>query len=100
MAGADFTRLCARDVFMSCLIGVVLAVTGCGFELPESAVQPFLMGRGEGLELDTDSVRPGPAYDGALNEDRDLIFMDVEQEIHLHSSGGSKGAFKPTAFAR
>ena len=85
---------------MSCLIGMVLAVTGCGFELPESAVQPFLMERGEGLELDTDSVRPGPAYDGALNEDRGLIFMDVEQEIHLHSSGGSKGAFKPTAFAR
>ncbi len=29
---------------MSCLIGVVLAVTGSGFEVPEGAVQPFLMG--------------------------------------------------------
>lgn len=29
---------------MGCLIGVVLAVTGFGFELPESVVQPFLMG--------------------------------------------------------
>jgi len=25
------------EVFMSCLIAVVLAVTGCGFELPEGA---------------------------------------------------------------
>lgn len=85
---------------MSCLIGVVLAVTGCGFELPESVVQPFLMGRGEGLKLDADPVCPGPAYDGALNEDRGLVFRDIEQKIHLHSGGGSKGAFKPTAFAR
>jgi len=100
VAGADFTRLCARDVFMSCLIGVVLAATGCGFELPESAVQPFLMGRGEGLKLDANPVCPGPAYDGALNEDWSLVFRDVEQEIHLHSRKGSEGAFDPTSFAR
>jgi hypothetical protein len=31
-------------VLRSCLIGVVLAVTGSGFEVPECAVQPFLMG--------------------------------------------------------
>ena len=57
VAGADFTRLCARDVFMSCLIGVVLAATGCGLELLEGAVQAFLMGRGEGLKLYPDPVR-------------------------------------------
>jgi len=34
--GAHPDRLVrARDGLMSCLIGVVLAVAGCGFELPE-----------------------------------------------------------------
>jgi len=42
---------------MSCLIGVVLAATGCGLELLEGAVQAFLMGRGEGLKLYPDPVR-------------------------------------------
>jgi hypothetical protein len=75
-------------------------VTGSGFEVPEGAVQPFLMGRSEGLKLDADPVRTGPTYNGALNEDRGLVFRDKEQKINLHSGGGSKGAFKPTAFAR
>ena len=100
MAGADFTRLCARDVLMSCFIGVVLAATGCGFELPESAVQPFPMGRGEGLKLYSYPVRAGPTYNGALDQNWDLCLGEIEQKIHLHSRGGSKGAFKPTAFAR
>ena len=85
---------------MSCLIGVVFTATGCGFELPESAVQPFLMGRGEGLKLSPDPMRAGPAYNGALDQNWDLCFGEIEQKIHLHSRGGSKGAFKPTAFAR
>jgi hypothetical protein len=42
---------------MSRLVGVVLAVTGCGFELLEGVVQPFLMGRGEGLKLNADPMR-------------------------------------------
>ena len=42
---------------MSCLVGVLLAVTGCGFELLDGVVQPFLMGRGEGPELNADPVR-------------------------------------------
>jgi hypothetical protein len=34
--GAHADRLArVRDVLMGCLIGVVLAVAGCGFELPE-----------------------------------------------------------------
>ena len=58
------------------------------------------MGRGEGLKLYPDPVRAGPAYDGALDQNRDLCFGEVEQEIHFHSGEGSKGAFKPTSFAR
>ena len=100
MAGADFTRPCARDVFMSCLIGVVLAATGCGLELLEGAVQAFLMGRGKGLKLYPDPVRAGPTYNGPLDQNWDLCFGEIEQKIHLHSRGGSKGAFKPTSFAR
>jgi hypothetical protein len=41
---------------MSGLFGVKSAVTGCGFELMDGAVQPFLMGRGEGPKLNADSV--------------------------------------------
>lgn len=42
---------------MSGLVGVVSAVAGCGFELLDGMVQPFLMGRGEGLKLNADSMR-------------------------------------------
>lgn len=42
---------------MSCLVGGVSAVTGCGFELLDGVVQPFLIGRGEGLKLNADPVR-------------------------------------------
>ena len=42
---------------MSCLVGELLAVTGYGLELLKGAVQPFLMGRGEGLKLNADPVR-------------------------------------------
>jgi len=42
---------------MSYLVDGVLAVTGYGFELLEGAVQPFLIGRGEGLKLNADPVR-------------------------------------------
>lgn len=58
------------------------------------------MGRGEGLKLYPDPVRAGPAYDGALDQNRDLCFGEVEQKIYFHSGEGSKGAFKPTSFAR
>jgi hypothetical protein len=75
-------------------------VTGCGFEALEGAVQPFLVRRGEGLKLDPDPVRAGPADYGALDQDRRCFFSDVEQEIHLHSGEGSKGTFEPTSFAR
>jgi hypothetical protein len=57
--------------------GVTVA-TDCGFEMPDGVVQPFLMGCGEGLKLDADPVYAGPAYDGASNEDRDLVFRGVE----------------------
>ena len=65
-----------------------------------SAVQAFLKGRGEGLKLYPDPVRAGPTYNGPLDQNWDLCFGEIEQKIHLHSRGGSKGAFKPTAFAR
>jgi hypothetical protein len=58
------------------------------------------MGRGEGLKLYPDSMRAGPTYNGALDQNRDLCFGEEEQKIHLHSSGGSKGAFQPTSFVR
>jgi len=58
------------------------------------------MGRGERLKLYPDPVRTGPTYNGALDQNRDLFFGEEEQKIHLHSGRGSKGAFKPTSFAR
>jgi hypothetical protein len=58
------------------------------------------MWRGEGLKLNTDSLRSGPAHNGSLNEDRGLVLGDIEQEIHLHARKGSKGTFEPTAFDR
>jgi hypothetical protein len=79
---------------------LVSAVAGYGFELLDGVVQSFLMGRGEGPKLNTDSVTAGPAYDGALDQDRGLSFMDIEEKIHLHSCGGSKGTFKATSFTR
>lgn len=85
---------------MSGMSGVISAVTGCGFELMDGAVQPLLMGRGEGPKLNADSVPTGPAYDGALDQDRGLPFMDIEQKIHRHACGGSKGTFKATSFTR
>ena len=57
------------------------------------------MGRGEGPKLYPDPMRAGPAYDGALDQNRDLCLGEIEQKIHLHSRGGSKGAFKPASFA-
>ena len=42
---------------MSCLVGVVSAVAGCGFKVLDGVVQPFLMGRGQGPELNADPVR-------------------------------------------
>ena len=45
-------------------------------------------------------MRAGPAYDGALDQDRGRFFSDVEQKIHLHSSRGSKGTFEPTSLSR
>jgi hypothetical protein len=58
------------------------------------------MWRGEGLKLNTDSLRSGPAYNGSLNEDRRLVIGDIEQEIYLHARKGSKRTFEPTAFDR
>jgi hypothetical protein len=58
------------------------------------------MGRGEGSKLNADSVPTGPAYDGALDQDRGLSFMDIEEKIHCHSCVGSKGTFKATSFTR
>ena len=58
------------------------------------------MGRGEGLKLYPDPVRAGPTDNGALDQNRDRFFGEEEQKIHLHSGRGSKGAFKPTSFAR
>ena len=75
-------------------------MAGYGFELLDGVVQSFLMGRVEGPKLNTDTVTAGPAYDGALDQDRGLSFMDIEQKIHLHSCGGSKGTFKATSFTR
>lgn len=42
---------------MSGLVSVVSAVAGCDFELLDGVVQPFLMGRSEGLKLNADSMR-------------------------------------------
>jgi len=83
---------------MSCLVGLVSTVAGSGFELLDCALQPFLMGRGQGPKLDT--VPAGPTNDGALDQDRGSSFMDVEQKIHMHSRDGTKGTFQPTAFTR
>ena len=47
----------ARGGLTSGLVGVVSAVTGCGFELLNGVVHPFLMRRGEGLKLNADSLR-------------------------------------------
>jgi len=58
------------------------------------------MGRGEGLKLYSDPVQAGPTYNGALDQNRGLVFMDVEQKIYLHSREGSKSTFEPTSFAR
>ena len=85
---------------MSGLFGVISAVASCGFELMDSAVQPFLVGRGEGPKLNADSVPTGPAYDGTLDQDWGLSLMDIEQKIHSHPCGGSKGTFKTTSFTR
>jgi hypothetical protein len=41
---------------MSCPVDGVLTVSGCGFDLLKGAVQPFLMGRSEGLKLNSDPV--------------------------------------------
>lgn len=75
-------------------------MTGCGFEPLERAVQPFLMGRGEGWKLDSDPVRAGPAYDGALDQYRGLVFRDVEQEIYSHPREGLKETFEQASFTR
>jgi hypothetical protein len=85
---------------MGCLVGLVSAVAGSGFQLFDCALQPFLMGRGEGPKLNADAVPAGPAHDGALDQDRGPSIMDVEQKIDMHSRDGSQGAFKPTTFAR
>lgn len=82
------------------LFRLVSAVASYGFELLDGVVQSFLMGRGEGPKLNAGSVPAGPAYDGALDQDRGLSFMDIEQKIHCHSRDGSKGTFEPTSFAR
>ena len=58
------------------------------------------MGRGEGPKFNADSVPTGPPYNGALDQDRGLSFMDIEEKIHLHSCGGSKGTFNATSFTR
>ena len=85
---------------MSGLFAIISGRAGYGFELLDGVVQSFLMGRGEGPKLNTNSVTAGPAYDGALDQDRGLSFMDIKQKIHLHSCGRSKGTFKATSFTR
>jgi len=85
---------------MSCLVGLLSTVAGSGFELLDGALQPFLMGRGQGPKLDADAVPAGPTNDGTLDQDRGPSFMDVEQKIHMHSRDGTKGTFQPTAFTR
>jgi hypothetical protein len=87
-------------LWMRRLFGPVSAVAGYGFELLDGVVQSFLMGRVEGPKLNTDTMTARPAYDGALDQDRGLSFMDIEQKIHLHSCGDSQGAFKATSFTR
>jgi len=82
------------------LFGLVSAMAGYGFEVLNSVVQSFLMGRGEGPKFNAGSVPAGPSYDGTLYQDRSLIFMEIEQEIHSHSRDGSKGTFEPTSFTR
>ena len=89
-----------RDESLSRVAKCRLAVTGCDFELLDGIIQPFLMGRGDGLKLDTDPVRAGPAYNSALDQNWGFFFRKIKQEIHLHSGGGSKGTFEPTAFQR
>jgi hypothetical protein len=58
------------------------------------------MGRGDGLKLYPDPVCAGPTDNGALDQNRDFCFWEEDEKIHFHSGGGSKGAFKPTSFAR
>lgn len=67
-----------QDGFISRLVGLVSAVSSSRFELLDCALQPFLMGRGEGPKLNTDAVPAGPAHNGALDENRGPSFMDEE----------------------
>jgi hypothetical protein len=41
-----------------------------------------------------------PTDNSPLDEDRGLVFRNIQQEIHLHSRKGLKGAFEPASLAR
>jgi hypothetical protein len=64
------------------------------------AIQPFLMVGSDRLKLDADPVRTGPADDGTLNQDRRLVFGEIEEQIDVHTCGGWKMTFDPATFAR
>ena len=70
------------------------------FELPEDAVQPFSMGRGEGLKLYSNPMRAGPADGGALDQNGNLVSREVEQEVYFHPGDDVNRTFEATALAR
>jgi hypothetical protein len=71
-----------------------------GFESLNGVVQPFTVGRSEGLELDPDFARAAPPDDGMFDEDRSFVLGEVEEEIDFHSCDSLKVAFDPTSFSR
>ncbi len=55
---------------------------------------------GERLKLDADALREGPADRCLLNQERDLISRDIQQEIHFHACDDIESVFKPATFVR
>ena len=74
-------------------------VRGFGSKQSERPFQLSFIGRGKGEKLDPNSVRTGPTYDGALNEDRSRASGKNELEVHLHARKCRKGALDSAAFA-
>jgi hypothetical protein len=55
---------------------------------------------GERLKFDPDPVCAAPPNDGMFDEDRRLVFRDIEEEIDFHARDGSKGTLDSASPAR
>lgn len=76
------------------------SVVGCNGELVEEGVEPLLMRKGEALKIYANALSAGPANRGTLNQERDLLSGDIQQEIHFHAGEDKGVALEPAAFAR